>query len=157
MNNLAKQWRDLEQKNDLDLGESASRAEMMSEAVARMKMLGVSSESIKRLQNSGQLNFGMENGHIFPLENLEKRQIQMLEDNEENLVYAVVRNDSFCGKLVSYIMVSRFKSDWGLEQESIKNGNRVMAYVCNCDVPSRSEMGMISVKTIAGGMLDRWW
>lgn len=56
--------------------------------------------------SAGQLNFGMENGQIFQLNDSEKEQIRKLEDNGDQLVYAVVRNDSDYGRTVNFIIVN---------------------------------------------------
>ena len=82
-------------------------------------------------------------------------QIQKLEKNGKNLVYAVIRNDSRYGKMVNYIMVSRYKCDWELERRSIMDRNHVIAHVHNRDCPGWSETGIIEVKRLPEGMLDR--
>ena len=57
--------------------------------------------------------------------------------------------------MTSYIMVSRHKCDWVLERNSLAENNSVLAYVYNSDVPRFSETGMLLVRRLPEGMLDR--
>lgn len=148
-------WEEAKKEYGLDITEKANRTEMLVEAAERMKMLGLPEDAIREFRNSGRPRFRMENGQRFPLSNDEKKQIQTLEGNEERLVYAVIRNDSCYGRLTNFIMVSRYKCDWGLERNSITEHNVVTAYVQNHDVPIFSEAGTIEVKRLPGGMLGR--
>ena len=154
-NDLSNQWRDFVKEFSFDMEAEADRAEMMDEAVKRMEMLGLPKDTINEFKNSGRSRFGMENGRRFPLSDSEKEQIQKLEKNGKNLVYAVIRNDSRYGKMVNYIMVSRYKCDWELERRSIMDRNHVIAHVHNRDCPGWSETGIIEVKRLPEGMLDR--
>ena len=212
-------------KFGLDIKATAGRAEMIAEAVERMKMLGLPAEITSKFQADGQPDFSMKGGRQLPLTESEKKMIRKLEGNDEYLVYALIRNDScygkmtrgivvlpdaaesllartelrryahaflliVCqrnkifhgtlaqihpikhpvgetpdregndeylvyalirndscyGKMTSYIMVSRHKCNWGLEQNLLAENSTVLAYVHNSDVPRFSETGMLPVR-----------
>ena len=155
MQALASDWEEARKRYGFDITEKADKAEMMAEAVKRMEMLGLPAEVISKFQADGQPDFSMEGGKRFPLKASEKEMIQKLESNDEYLVYAVIRNDSGYGRITSYIMVSRHKCDWVLERNSLAENNSVLAYVYNSDVPRFSETGMLLVRRLPEGMLDR--
>lgn len=155
MQALASDWEDTKKRYGLDITEEADKAAMMAEAVKRMDMLGLPAEVISKFQADGQPDFAMESGKRFPLTASEKEMIQKLESNDEYLVYAVIRDEICFGRMTSYIMVSRNKCDWGLERNSLAENNTVLAYVYNSDVPSFSETGMLEVRRLPEGMLDR--
>ena len=135
--------------------EDANTGEMIAEAVERMKMLGLSAETISDFLKNGRPSFAMENGKLSPLETSEKQQIQKMADSEGDLVYAVIRHDSVYGrKMTTYIMVNRYKCDWLLNRDLIEGPNFVMAYVYDRDFPARSETGPVAVKRLPGGTLD---
>ena len=142
-------------KFGLDIKATAGRAEMIAEAVERMKMLGLPAEITSKFQADGQPDFSMKGGRQLPLTESEKKMIRKLESNDEYLVYALIRNDSCYGKMTSYIMVSRHKCNWGLEQNLLAENSTVLAYVHNSDVPRFSETGMLPVRCLSNGMLDR--
>lgn len=135
--------------------EDANTGEMIAEAVERMKMLGLSAETISDFLKNGRPSFAMENGKLSPLETSEKQQIQKMADSEGDLVYAVIRNDSVYGrKMTTYIMVDRYKCAWLLNRDLIEGPNFVMAYVYDRDFPARSETGPVAFKRLPGGTLD---
>jgi len=152
---LSSSWKETVKEYSLDITENATKTEMVDEAVDRMKMLGLSEDAISEFRNSGRPSFGMENGQRFPLGDFEMEQIQKLEGNGERLVYAVIRNNSCYGRMINYIMVSRYKCDWGLERMNLTERNSVTAYVYNFDVPAYSEAGKIEVERLPGGILGR--
>lgn len=140
----------------LDITEKADKAEMMNEAIKRMQMLGLAPEAISDFQSSGKVCFGMEDGQCFPLDASEQARIQWLDDSKQYLTYAVIRNESIFGRMISYLVVGPYKCDWELEHMQMKE-NIVMAYVYNYDVPDFSELGQIWIECSPGGMLKRTW
>lgn len=154
MQQASKIWEEEKKRLGLDITEKADKAEMMNEAIERMQMLGLAPEAISDFQSSGKVCFGMEDGQCFPLDASEQARIQWLDDSKQLLTYAAIRSKSIYGRMISYLVVSPNKCDWGTEH-MVMEKNTVTAYVYNYDVPYYSELGQIGIERLPGGMLER--
>ncbi|WP_300803517.1 hypothetical protein [uncultured Acetatifactor sp.] len=154
MTQYSELWKEERKRLGLDIAEKASKAEMMTEAIERMQMLDLAPEAINDFQSSGKVSFGMEDGQRFPLDASEQERIHWLDDSNGLLTYAVIRSNSIFGKMISYLVVSPNKCDWGTEHMMMEE-NVVTAYVYNYDIPIFSEMGSIVIEKLPNGMLKR--
>ena len=91
-------------------------------------------------------------GGLYWLNDEEKEMVKEFEEENNALVYMIVRAFTNFGKMDSLLFVSDYKEDWEMDNEDIKDGY-VMSYTKNYDDPWCSEMGSIVVKPMFGGLV----
>lgn len=129
----------------------ASKKEMKTEAVERMKLLGMNPQAIEEFEKEGNLNLSRY-GVLFPLEDEQWKRVRQFEKENGYCVYHVIQNFTNIGEMLSMLYVSTFKEEW--EQDRIDIQEHIpMAYVANLDDEVCSEFGAIGVETIFGGLV----
>ena len=134
-----------------------SREEKKIEAIARMKKLGVFSETIKQFEQEDLVSISEPPvGAFFWVENEELEEMRRFEQRHKALVYVIIRSYTTIGKMDSYLYVSDYKDEWQRDRDAL-NSNEAFAYVINRDMPDCSEFGSIGIRrTIAGGLARTW-
>ena len=130
-------------------------AEKKAEAIRRMKKLDYFSQSINAFRRSGyvMINEPPFGAHYYTHDD-ERLQQAIKEFEEENnaLVYAVVRAFTSLGVMDSLLYVEDYREEWEYFDADVDYGT-VMSYTINYDMPDCSEFGSIGfAKTIAGGL-----
>lgn len=130
-----------------------TREEKKTEAIKRMKKMGVFKPTIKQFADSDLVSASEPPvGAFYWLDDEEKKMVQEFEENHNALVYMVIRSFTTLGKMDSLLFVSDYPEEWKMDMEDLDN-NLALAYVVNHDMPDCSEMGSIGWKlTIAGGL-----
>lgn len=134
-----------------------SREDKKTEAIARMKMLGIFPETIKQFAKKDLVSISEPPvGAFFWVEGDELEEMRKWEQEHNALVYVIVRSYTTLGQMDSCLYVSDYKEEWEEDMEYLKQGE-VYAYVINRDMPDCSEIGCIGVKrTIAAGLARVW-
>lgn len=124
-----------------------------SEAIKRMKALGIYSETIKQFKEDNLISCSEPPlGANYWINDEQKEIIKALEEEYNALAYFVIRSYTQFGKLDSILCVSDYKEEWDFDNSEIKHGY-VFAYVHNYDVPEFSEFGSIVVQERFGGLV----
>ena len=130
-----------------------SREEKKAEAINRMKKLRYWAQAREAFRRSNRV-FVTEPpvGAVYDLEPELAETVKRFEEENNALVYIVVRAFTSFGKMDSLLFVSDYREDWELDNEDL-NDWIVMSYTINYDAPDCSEFGSIGVRpTIAGGL-----
>lgn len=124
-----------------------------AEAVKRMRMWGIYSQITNDFQNKGLVASSEQPfGACFWLTDEQKARVQAFEEEYGALVYHVIHSYTDIGEMESYLYVSNYPEEWGMDHEDIGEGC-AMAYVYNKTNPEYSEIGMIGVGlTMAAGL-----
>ena len=121
------------------------RESQLSEAMIRLRMLGISPNDIQRLAHG---NIPLYDSGESVSCNLSARQqdiARALETEYGVLVFAVIHDNIHCkGEDDSFLFVGRSKSDWLLQREDAQNGLAI-AYVHSLCSPELSEIGTIAI------------
>lgn len=136
-----------------------SREDKMSEAIARMNSLNISPEIIRQFEQEGIISISEPPvGAFYHADNETLKRIRKFEEENNVLVYLVVRSHSNSDKMDSYIFVNDYEEEWETDRQEIANPRGgIFAYVYNYDIPEYSEFGSIGVqKTIAAGLQRIW-
>ena len=94
-------------------------------------------------------------GGLYWLSDEEKEMVKQFEQENNALVYIVVRAFTNLGKMDSLLYISDYEEEWEMENEDINEGY-VFSYTINHDMPDCSEFGSIGVKPMFGGLLRIW-
>lgn len=134
-----------------------SREEKKTEAIARMKVLGIFPETIRQFKQEDYISISEPPvGAFFWAEGDDLKRIREFEKAYNALVYVVIRSYTNIGLMDSYMYVSDYGEEWEQDREDLKN-NESLVYVYNHDAPDCSELGYIGItKTIAAGLRRTW-
>ena len=136
---------------------NVTREEKMAEAIERMKALRVFKPTIKQFKDDGYISISEPPfGAFYWAEGDDLKRIREFEEQNNALVYLVVRSYTTLGKMDSYLFVSDYPEEWALDREDIKEG-RQLVYVFNHDMPDCSEFGSIGVALTSAAGLRRTW
>ena len=130
-----------------------TREKKKEEAIKRMKALGIIDNAIKQFEEDDIVMVTEPPfGALYWLEDDEKEMVKEFEEENNALVFMVVRAFTNFGKMDSLLFVSDYKEEWEMDNEAIVDGY-VMSYTKNYNAPDCSEMGSIVVKPSFGGLL----
>ena len=129
-----------------------SKENKMQEAIARMKTLGIYSESIKQFKRGIVSYSEPPMGANYWLDEEQQAIVKAFEEEYNALVYFGMRSYTEFGKLDSFLYVSDNEEEWFMDNADIQEGYAV-AYVYNHDVPEYSEIGSIAVRERFGGLV----
>lgn len=130
----------------------ATRSEMRTEAVSRLKMWGVLPIVIDDFLD-GVLNKSEDNGILFYLNDEEKKLVEAFEEKSGGLVYHCVLSNTTIGQMLSMLYVSRYKEEWTADNVDIEEASYTIARVENLTHPELSESGGIVLKPVNGGLV----
>ena len=123
------------------------------EAIKRMEALDIYAEAIRHFKYDGTLNYSEPPmGLNYWLDEEQKKIVRDFEEKYNALVYFVIRSYTNIGIMDSFLFVSDYLEEWILDNNDIRNGY-AYAYVYNYDVPEYSEIGMIGIQSISGGLV----
>ena len=123
------------------------------EAIKRMKAMNIYSDAIKQFKNSDIVMVSEPPiGGLFWLNDEEKEMVSKFEQENNALVYLVVRSFTNLGIMDNIFYVSDYQDEWEMENEDLKD-HYAFVYVVNHDMPDFSEFGSIAWKSIGGGVL----
>lgn len=131
-----------------------SKEAKKSEAIARMKALGVFPETIRQFEKEDLVSKSEPPfGAFYWVEDDELEELRTWEEEHNALVYLVVRSYTTFGTMDSYLFVSDYEEEWEYDRNDLPCGI-VFAYTLNRTYPDFSEFGSIGVKkTIAAGLV----
>lgn len=131
--------------------EKISREDKKVEALLRMKKLKLHENVLAEFKNEDKLNQS-ETGVLYWVENEEVlAKIKEFEANYNALVYHVIRSHTSFGELYSFLYVSDHQEEWQSDDDYLKE-NLAYAYVFNISDDWCSEIGMIQIQPITGGL-----
>ena len=131
-----------------------SREEKKTEAIKRMKALGLFGPCIKAFEKRDEVQLSEPTGGLYEFYgNIQLNEIiKRVEQRFNCLIYHVVHSYTNLGEMYSCMMVSNYEEEWEWEMEDINDGI-VFCWVENMDIPEYSEMGSITVKNRFGGLV----
>ena len=130
-----------------------SREEMKQEAIKRMKALDIFPSAIKQFKNNDIVMVSERPlGALYWANNEEKEMIRKFEEDNNALVYMIVRTNMVFGLCDSLLYVSQYPEEWEMDNEDIKS-DIVMTYTVNHDAPYCSEFGSIGIQKRNGGLI----
>ena len=130
-----------------------SREIKKEEAIKRMKAMNIYSDAIKQFKNADIVMVSEPPlGGLFWLNDEEKEMVSKFEQENNALVYLVVRSFTNLGIMDNIFYVSDYQDEWEMDNADL-NENYACVYVINHDMPDCSEFGTIAWKSIGGGVL----
>lgn len=125
------------------------------EALERMKMLHISENVVKEFDLYGKLNLSENGGYLYWLDEAEEKMVKDFEEDQNCLVYHVIKSYTNLGLMYSLLYVSQWEEEWESDKEDIKEG-MALVYVKNETMPECSEFGSIGIKPSIGGLIRIW-
>lgn len=126
------------------------------EAIKRLKALGIISNAIGQFKRDDIVMVSEPPmGGLYWLNDEEKEMVRQFEEENDALVYMVVRAFTNFGKMDALLFVSDYDEEWKIDNENIEDGI-VMSYVINHDMPDCSEFSSIAVRPMFGGLVRIW-
>ena len=130
-----------------------SREIKKEEAIKRMKAMNIYSDAIKQFKNADIVMVSEPPlGGLFWLNDEEKEMVSKFEQENNALVYLVVRSFTNLGIMDNIFYVSDYQDEWEMDNADL-NENYACVYVINHDMPDCSEFGTIAWKSVGGGVL----
>jgi hypothetical protein len=130
---------------------TVSKETKKAEAIKRMKMLNLYTSYIEAFEKKDEIFMSEMTGGVY--ENTELiDKVREFEEENNALVYHVIRTFTGFGELYSFLYVSDYQEEWEMDNEDISEGY-ALAYVWNKDMPEFSEFGSIGVKGKFGGIV----
>ena len=130
-----------------------SREIKKEEAIKRMKTMNIYSDAIKQFKNADIVMVSEPPlGGLFWLNDEEKEMVSKFEQENNALVYLVVRSFTNLGIMDNIFYVSDYQDEWEMDNADL-NENYACVYVINHDMPDCSEFGTIAWKSVGGGIL----
>ena len=127
------------------------RNEQKLEALARMKMLKLHENAIREFEEQDLINLS-EGGILYWLDEKQQKLVKNFENDHDAVVYHVIHNYTEFGELLSYLYVSKHKSEWKQDRNDINRGT-ALVYVENLDDSWCSEFGSIGIQPRFGGVI----
>lgn len=136
---------------------SVSKEDKKVEAIARMKSLGIFSETINQFDKVDYVSISEPPfGAFYWAEDEDLKRIREFEEQYNAVVYVVIRSYTDIGKMDSYLYVSDHEEEWERDRDDLENLSPI-AYVYNHDAPYCSEFGSVGLKrSVAAGLLRIW-
>ena len=132
---------------------NVSREIKKEEAIKRMRAMNIYSDAIKQFKNADIVMVSEPPlGGLFWLNYEEKEMVSKFEQENNALVYLVVRSFTNLGTMDNIFYVSDYQDEWEMDNADL-NENYACVYVINHDMPDCSEFGSIAWKSIGGGVL----
>ena len=131
--------------------------EKKTEALGRMKMLGIFTPTIQQFNELGKISVSEPPfGAFYWIEGEDFERVSKFEREYDALVFVGIRSYTTVGRMDSYLYVSDYPEEWEADRELLKNGE-ALAYVYNHDMPDCSEVGHIGIeRTVAAGLRRTW-
>lgn len=125
----------------------------IEEAVRRMKALGIIDYAIEQFKEYGVVMVSEPPfGALFTINEEQKKLVEEFEKEYNAVVYMIIRCYSTIGEMDSFLYVSDYEDEWGMDNFDIDDGYP-MTYTYNYDMPDCSEFGSIGVQQRNGGLV----
>lgn len=121
------------------------------EALRRMKMLGIFSQTIAEFWESGRVNVSRGSANFWADEDI-MEIVHKFEEEYKGLVYYIIENSYDFGHCLSLLFVSEYIEEWSFDRDEINEGY-TCAWVENLDANWCSELGSIGVENRFGGLV----
>jgi hypothetical protein len=131
------------------------REKQVIEGARRMKMLRMMSTPVHEFAKYGRLNMSERMGMLYELNEEQQKIVDEFEEENDAVVYHVIKSNTSIGVMYSLLFVSRHEDDWENDISDIENGC-ILAYVCNTNDGWCSEFGSIGVAPSFGGLIRTW-
>lgn len=128
------------------------REKQKQEAIERMKMLKIYSQTIKEFEKENVINVSEHGGILFWLDDEQQEMVKRFEEKYNAVVYHVIHNYTEFGELYSLLYVSQHENEWDYDKDDIKH-NIALCYVVNKDEENFSEFGSIGIRPQFGGVI----
>lgn len=122
------------------------------EAVKRLKMLELYPTVVKDFEKSRKIYLSESDGILFCLSKDEKEMVKQWEQEQNSLVYHVIKTNTNFGLLYSLLYVSDTQEEWEMESDDV-NELTPFVYVVNKTEPMFSEFGSIAIMPKNGGLV----
>lgn len=127
------------------------------EAVKRMKKWGIFPQTIKDFEKEDLVSVSEPPfGACFWVNEDQKKRIKEFEEENNALVYHVIRSFTTFGELENYLYVSNYPEEWEMDNSDILE-NQQLCYVNNLTDPMFSELGTIGIEITPAAGLRRTW
>ena len=125
-----------------------------AEAIKRMKALDLYKPYIKAFEKESKIFLSEMTGGVYEFDSNEELNAKIKAFEEENnaLVYHVIRTMTQFGELYNFLYVSQYEEEWEMDNADIKDGY-ALAYVWNKTDEWCSEFGTIGVQGRFGGII----
>lgn len=128
------------------------RERQVKEAVERMKLLELYPTVIKEFINEKVINKSEHIGILYWLDDDEKKFVKDFEDENNAVVYHIIKTYTTIGCMLSVFYVSADEAEWESDREDMKIGEQ-LCYVKNIDNDDCSEFGYICFQKNCGGLM----
>jgi hypothetical protein len=135
---------------------------MKQEAIERMKLLQLHTNTIKEFRDDLKLNRSdrqrVGNVEVGTLYWLNEKEMELVGDWQKetgNLVYHVIHSFTEFGELYDCLYVSQHPEEWDDDRLDIRQGQTI-AHCINVNAPECSESGYIGIKKAFGGLIRVW-
>lgn len=130
----------------------ATREEMITEAIERMKVLHLHPNVIHDFK-CGTVNVSVDNTGILMWANKEEQEmIRNCEETFGCVVYHAITCDTNFGRLFNMLFVSKYSETWETDREDLAY-NIAIADVRNLSDEVLSDVGCIAIKNVVGGLI----
>ena len=128
-----------------------------TEALLRMKKLGIHENAIKEFKECGKINlsepaWGNKVGVLYWLNEEEEKMVKEWEEKTGCVVFHVIKNNTSFGLCYSFLYVSQNPEEWEEDDEDLEGGFPYV-YVKNVTDDWCSEFGRIGIKPAFGGVV----
>jgi len=131
------------------------RQKQKEEAIKRMKALDMLEQPIKEFIEEDKLNLSEGPGLLYWLNEEEQEMVKKFEEQNDAVVYHVIKSNSSIGLMYSLLYVSQYLEEWEMDSSDLGD-NTALAYVVNMNMPDCSEFGTIGIKPMNGGVVRTW-
>ena len=133
---------------------NVSRESKKTEAIKRMKALGLFTPCIKHFDKYDEVQLSEMTGGLYEFSREAEltAKVKEFEAEYNALVYHVIHTFTQFGELYNFLYVSDHEEEWEMDNDDIKD-NYVMCYVWNKDDDWCSEFGTIAVRQKFGGLV----
>ena len=131
------------------------RMKQKEQAIERMKKLGIMEQPIKEFEDEDILNLSEVAGYLYWLDDDEKEMVKKFEEENNALVYHIIKTNTNIGMLYNLLYVSEYVEEWDMDMDDLSE-RQALAYVLNKTMPDCSEFGTIGIQLVNGGLMRSW-
>lgn len=124
------------------------------EAIKRMKALDLYKPYIKAFEKENKIFMSEMTGGVYEFDDDAEliAKVKAFEEENNALVYHIIRTMTQFGELYSFLYVSQYEEEWEMDNADIEDGY-ALAYVWNKTYEWCSELGSIGVAGKFGGIV----
>lgn len=126
-----------------------------AEGVKRLRYLGIIDQTVTEFEKYNIVNLSEGEGYLYWLDENERKMVKRFEDENEAVVYHVIKTLTLYGVIYELLYVSKWTGEWKEDMADLKDG-QALAYGVNVDMPDCSEFGTIGIQPINGGVKRVW-